>query len=152
MNNDIAEKLLYYRKSKRYSQEELAEKIGVSRQAVSKWERGESLPDSNNLIALSRLYSISIDEMLGINTYDYENTESKSNIDSGNSQNNTDKGDDNPIKTSNFRLRRFFQFFPYNVFITMVYLLLSFFTDRWDITWIIFLTIPIFNALIWSMN
>ena len=143
MNNGISEKLLYYRKSKGYSQEELAEKIGVSRQAVSKWERGESLPDSNNLIALSRLYSISIDELLGINTYDYENTQSKANIDSGYFHTNTDNDTAKLYKPS----KSIFTDFPYEVLISIIYLLLSFTTGRWDITWILFLTIPIFNAL-----
>ena len=64
MNNSIGEKLYNHRKNAGLSQEELAEKIGVSRQAVSKWERDESSPDTNNLIALARLYNISIDELV----------------------------------------------------------------------------------------
>lgn len=48
-------------------QEELAEQLGVSRQAVSKWERSESSPDTDNLIALARLYGVSIDELLYAN-------------------------------------------------------------------------------------
>lgn len=46
------------------SQEALAEKLGVSRQAVSKWERSESSPDTDNLIALAKLYGVSLDELL----------------------------------------------------------------------------------------
>ena len=64
MDNAIASRLYEYRKANGYSQEELADKIGVSRQAVSKWERGESSPDTENLIALSRLYGITIDELI----------------------------------------------------------------------------------------
>lgn len=64
MDVEIAARLLEYRKKNGYSQEELAEKIGVSRQAISKWERSESSPDTDNLIALSKLYSISIDELI----------------------------------------------------------------------------------------
>lgn len=52
------------RKRRGYSQEELGEKIGVSRQAVSKWERAESSPDIDNLISLAKLYGITIDELL----------------------------------------------------------------------------------------
>ena len=44
--------------------EELAEKIGVSRQAVSKWERAEASPDTDNLIRLAEIYGVSLDEML----------------------------------------------------------------------------------------
>lgn len=64
MDLKTAEKLARLRKEHGYSQEELAEKLGVSRQAVSKWERGESSPDTDNLIALAVLYGISLDEML----------------------------------------------------------------------------------------
>lgn len=64
MNIKTANRLLEYRKANGYSQEELAEKIGVSRQAISKWERSESSPDTDNLIALSRLYGVTIDELL----------------------------------------------------------------------------------------
>lgn len=64
MNAEIANRLQQLRKNNNLSQEELAEKIGVSRQAVSKWERAEASPDTENLILLSRLYNISLDELL----------------------------------------------------------------------------------------
>ena len=64
MNIEIANRLLQYRKRMGLSQEELAEKIGVSRQAVSKWERAEAAPDTDNLIELSKIYGVSLDEML----------------------------------------------------------------------------------------
>lgn len=64
MNIRIANRLLEYRRASGYSQEELAAKIGVSRQAVSKWERVEASPDTDNLIALAKLYGITIDELI----------------------------------------------------------------------------------------
>ncbi|MCM1334360.1 MAG: helix-turn-helix domain-containing protein [Bacteroides sp.] len=64
MNIEIANRLVQLRKEKGLSQEQLAEKIGVSRQAVSKWERSEASPDTDNLIMLARLYSVSLDELL----------------------------------------------------------------------------------------
>ena len=64
MNIETANRLLKYRKDSGLSQEELAEKIGVSRQAVSKWERSEASPDTDNLIRLAELYGISLDELL----------------------------------------------------------------------------------------
>lgn len=64
MNVEIANRLQQLRKNNNLSQEELAEKIGVSRQAVSKWERAEASPDTDNLILLSRLYNMSLDELL----------------------------------------------------------------------------------------
>lgn len=74
MDLKTAEKLARLRKEHGYSQEELAEKLRVSRQAVSKWERGESSPDTDNLIALAILYGISLDEML---SFDGTNKKSK---------------------------------------------------------------------------
>ena len=61
MNIETANKLVELRKKHGLSQEELADKLGVSRQAVSKWERSEASPDTDNLIELAKLYDISID-------------------------------------------------------------------------------------------
>lgn len=71
MNIEIANRLVELRKQKGLSQEELADKLGISRQAVSKWERAEAGPDVDNAIRLSRLYGISLDELFG-NKPDYE--------------------------------------------------------------------------------
>lgn len=60
----FGEKLLVLRKSKGMSQEQLAAQITVSRQAISKWELGESLPDTDNVIQLSKLFGVSIDYLL----------------------------------------------------------------------------------------
>lgn len=64
MNIDIAYRLSQLRRNKGYSQEALAAQLGVSRQAVSKWERAESSPDTDNLIALADLYGMSLDDLL----------------------------------------------------------------------------------------
>ena len=64
MEIQIAERLQRLRTKRGLSQEELAGKLGVSRQAVSKWERGESSPDTDNLLALAKVYDLTIDEML----------------------------------------------------------------------------------------
>ncbi len=62
-----ANKLQQLRKKNNLSQEELANCLNISRQAVSKWERAESSPDTDNLIALAKLYRVSLDELLEIN-------------------------------------------------------------------------------------
>lgn len=64
MDLKIANRLYEYRKDRGLSQDQLAEKIGVSRQAVSKWERGEASPDTDNLIALSEIYNVTLDELI----------------------------------------------------------------------------------------
>ena len=65
MNIEIANRLVELRKSRGLSQDELASVIGVSRQAVSKWECAEACPDMDKAIALSRFYGITLDELFG---------------------------------------------------------------------------------------
>ena len=60
----LAEKIANLRKKNRWSQEELAEKMGVSRQAVSKWESAQAAPDLENILALSRLFGVTTDYLL----------------------------------------------------------------------------------------
>ena len=57
-------KLYELRKQKGFSQEELANRLNVSRQTVSKWEVGESSPDMEKLVAISELFDISLDELV----------------------------------------------------------------------------------------
>ena len=55
------EKLILLRKKKQLSQEQLAEKLNVTRQTVSKWELGQSKPDMEKLTAISKLFEVNID-------------------------------------------------------------------------------------------
>jgi transcriptional regulator with XRE-family HTH domain len=64
MNIEIANRLVELRKKSGLSQEDLASKLGLSRQAVSKWERAEASPDTDNLICLAKLYGVSLDTLL----------------------------------------------------------------------------------------
>lgn len=61
---NFAEKILSLRTEYGYSQETLAEKLNVSRQAVSKWESGATLPETDKLITLSNFFGVSIDYLL----------------------------------------------------------------------------------------
>lgn len=60
----LQEKILYLRKKSGYSQESLAEKLGVSRQAVSKWENGDADPEIGKLRLLAQLFQVSTDWLL----------------------------------------------------------------------------------------
>lgn len=64
---NFAEKLLHLRTQYGYSQEALAEKLGVSRQAISKWELGTTLPETEKVIAISEFFDVSIDYLLKSN-------------------------------------------------------------------------------------
>ena len=61
---NFAEKIKALRKQFKFSQEQLAEKLNVSRQAITKWETEGGLPDIENLMAIALLFSVSIDELL----------------------------------------------------------------------------------------
>lgn len=61
---ELNEKLAQLRKEKRLTQMELAEKINVSRQAISKWEIGKAVPSMENLICLSKLYDVPLDYLV----------------------------------------------------------------------------------------
>lgn len=60
----LSEKILHLRTQKGLSQLELAEQLGVSRQSVSKWETGQSVPDLDKLIKLADLFGVSVDELV----------------------------------------------------------------------------------------
>ena len=61
---NLSAKLQLLRKKNGLSQEELAERVGISRQAISKWESGQSTPDLNKLILLSEIYNVTIDSLV----------------------------------------------------------------------------------------
>lgn len=60
----LSEKILTLRKKSGWSQEELAERLDVSRQAISRWESGSALPDANNILLLSKLFGVTTDYLL----------------------------------------------------------------------------------------
>ena len=60
----LSDKIIGLRKSNGMSQEDLAEKLNVSRQAISRWESGTAMPDANNILQLSKLFSITADYLL----------------------------------------------------------------------------------------
>ena len=60
----IAEKIKQLRKDNSMTQEDLAEKLNVSRQTISKWETSVTIPDADNIVAISKLFNITTDELL----------------------------------------------------------------------------------------
>lgn len=92
MNIEIGKRLYEYRKKSGLSQEELAEKIGVSRQAVSKWERAEASPDTDNLIMLSKIYKVTLDELINGAFSETDESEKSSDADKENADVNKPDG------------------------------------------------------------
>lgn len=92
MTLEIANRLVEYRKKAGLSQEELADKLGISRQAVSKWERVEASPDTDNLIALANLYGVSLDELINGKKETKEEQET-------NNETSKEEKDDSTIRT-----------------------------------------------------
>ena len=60
----LQDKLIELRKEKNWSQEDLAEKLDVSRQAISRWENGTALPDAQNILRISKLFDVTADYLL----------------------------------------------------------------------------------------
>ncbi len=79
---NTAEKIILLRKKKGISQEELANKLNTSRQAVSKWENNQSTPDLEKLVALSKYFNVTTDYLLtdSIETSINNNSQCESNI------------------------------------------------------------------------
>ena len=83
----FSEKLYALRKASNMTQITLAEKLNVSRQAVSRWEQGTAMPDIDNLLAMSDLFGVSVDELLRDQPAQAQNTETEAEASS------TDEGD-----------------------------------------------------------
>ena len=139
MNLEIANRLTALRKQNGYSQEELADKLNVSRQAVSKWERGESSPDTDNLIALAKLYNVSLDELLGLSNNKENNIVDLEDEDEEDNEDDNKKG-----KMSVYDIIN--SFIP--LFIVVLYLFLGAVFSLWHPGWILFICMPLLITLV----
>ena len=140
MNIQLSNRLTALRRERGYSQEGLAAALGVSRQAVSKWERGESSPDTDNLIALAQLYQISLDELL-LHAPDGAAGEEPASAPG-------EREEEPAGENGRQRTKRLLEQFPYPILVTALYLLLGFVGDWWHPGWLVFLTIPIYYEIV----
>lgn len=143
MDLATANRLQQLRKMNGYSQDVLAEKLGISRQAISKWERAESSPDTDNLIALAEIYGMTLDELLNTSL-------DKVTIKRGNKGKKDIKG---KLKSLLSRANDFGIYpktalnllkFPFALIVVILYIALSMIFDIWHPLWLIFLTIPVY--------
>lgn len=140
-----ANRLQQLRKMNGYSQDVLAEKLGVSRQAVSKWERAESSPDTDNLISLAKLYGLTLDDLLNT-SQDVIKIKAKPQEKDfkGKVKSILSKANDFGIypKVASAMLK-----FPFFLLIPILYVIVSLITDLWHPLWLMFLTIPIYYRI-----
>lgn len=165
MNVEIANRLVQLRKQNNFSQESLAEKLGISRQAVSKWERAEASPDTDNLILLARLYGVSLDELLRTEEERFPSDEECFPTESGREHSHLDihidwrgirisETGNQGVKVewngfhrqSNQKESRIW--FPFGLFVCVAYLILGIVYHAWHPGWLILLTIPIYYAVV----
>ena len=151
------------RKKAGLSQEELAEKLNVSRQAVSKWECGESLPDTEKLIAISKFYSVSLDELVGNELIKSEPTQEQSTAQASSEEQaltvaksaapapveeNDDEEDEDEAWKNKSVGARILSALPLPIIVTIAFLLWGFIWDGWAVGWTLYLLIPVYHSLI----
>lgn len=152
-NGELLGKKLYeLRKNANLSQEEFAEKLNVSRQAVSKWECGDALPDTENLIKISKLYGVSLDELVG-NTPPKQNRESEEPEQENNDPASPDDINvyvDSPSAKHAKKAvaLRLLMYLPYPIIITIAYLLWGFLWNGWAIGWTLYVTVPVYYSIL----
>ncbi|MBO5980927.1 MAG: helix-turn-helix transcriptional regulator, partial [Clostridia bacterium] len=116
----LGNKLYELRKQAGLSQEAFAEKLGVSRQAVSKWECGASLPDTDNLITIANLYNISLDELIG-RPAPAKPDEAQDEDDKEDAEAEAYYSDDGTPADTKRKTLRILHALPYPIFVTVVF-------------------------------
>ena len=141
----LPENLYNLRREHGLSQEEFAERLGVSRQAVSKWERAEAYPDTENLITISEIFNVTIDDLLHADT----NKTSEEPIEAISA---VDVTDNDSESTSNPSITSIFSAVPYPTVVTLAFLLLGFLLHAWYWAWTLFLSVPVYYSFIGAIR
>lgn len=143
MNLLTANRLQQLRKMNGYSQEVLAEKLGISRQSISKWERAEASPEIDNLMALAKIYGITVDELLDTSNDKVvvANTNKKDRDIKGKLKSLLSKANDFGIYPN---AAKALLIFPFPIILVILYIALSMIFNIWHPLWIVFLTLPMY--------
>ena len=132
----LADKIIKLRKQHGWSQEDLADKMDVSRQAVSKWECAQTIPDIEKILQLSQLFNVSTDYLLK-DTMPYDEQIQATQITS--QQTSNDEGIQKPkneyqkVVSTNPKRKKL-----YWLILILLYLAISFLSHAWSITWLLF--------------
>lgn len=141
MNIAIANRLVELRKSHGYSQEALAAKLGISRQAISKWERAEASPDTDNLIALAELYGTTLDALVNTENDQYILGDTFAETPKNAPENDAPKKlPKTELQKKGIKLLKF----PFPLFVVIVFVALGFSLQIWHPAWLLFLLLPIY--------
>ena len=175
---NLPNNLYILRRGAGLSQEEFAEKLGVSRQAVSKWERGEAYPDTDNLIAISEMFDMSIDELLNGDAIDVKKDDihveasingegtrehgfgislkigDKISINTGEDAEDLDDDDDDDEEDRDRKSSKLSILYkvPYPIVCVIAFLAIGFFAGGWGWAWTLFITIPVYYSLLDSIR
>ena len=154
----IGEKLKELRLKNKMSQEELANKLGVTRQAVSKWEQNLALPDTNNLISIAKIFNVKVDELVNYNTElsnDNTNVDDIKNNDnsSNNNETNLDKNENKEIEdVKNTEIYKILSSVTFLICLIIFILVGMYAPNGWNYSWIIWLLFPTFLSLFESIK
>lgn len=155
--NNLSENLYLLRKGRGLSQEAFAERIHISRQAVSKWERGEAYPDTENLIEIAAFYGITLDELVHASNISACVREGHGAEDASHETYEPDEireaqQDGEAKEHGGITVRGHLHIDwddIYPLFITVVYLLLGFLTPRgWAVGWTLYVTVPVASSIL----
>ena len=145
MSRDLGRRLEELRRQRNLDKDDLARRLSVRRRDINQWETGKTAPDGEQLIKLSQLYKMPIDEIL-LN-FDTENNFGHAQPQSAaiNSANSA-----NAVKTEPPKAKPAYNWhmFPYPVIVTGAYLIIGALFNMWHPTWLLFLTIPIYYMLV----
>ena len=154
----IGEKLKELRLKNKMSQEELATKLGVTRQAVSKWEQNLALPDTNNLISIAKIFNVKVDELVNYNTELSNDNTNVNNIkindnSSNNNETNLDKKEVKEIEdVKNTQIYKILSSVTFLICLIIFMLVGMYAPNGWNYSWIIWLLFPTFLSLFESIK
>lgn len=160
---NFSKNLYTLRKQAGISQEELAERLNVSRQAISKWERGEACPDMDNLVAIANLFNVSLDTLVNeANAPDATQDSSQKHVkieignalkvevngDDDDDDDDDEEDEDDPAVIESKKRFRVWYDVPYPILVTIAFLLWGFLADGWAVGWTLYITIPVYYSII----
>lgn len=136
------------------SQEKLGEKLGLSRQSISKWEQGNAVPDIENIMKLAKLYNVSVDSILNGEEDKKEETAKQEDTPEKSIEPSAYIPEEEVSQKKKQKVHHSWVFYSYPVLMAILYTILGvlFSPKGWYMGWIVFLTIPLFYTGVLAYN